>query len=104
MDRPLPGPGNMMKRTALFCAALCAVALVFAGIVNNPARAADGAGVAQIAKLLLDWRPEPEFGGFYAGNLPGGSFGAHHLNVNIAIAGEGAPTWQLVAAGQTDFA
>ena len=55
-------------------------------------------------KLLLDWRPEPEFGGFYAANLPGGAFSAHQLNVTISSAGEGAPTWQLLASGQADFA
>jgi NitT/TauT family transport system substrate-binding protein len=55
-------------------------------------------------KLLLDWRPEPEFGGFYAANLPGGAFAADQLNVQITSAGEGAPTWQLLAAGQADFA
>jgi NitT/TauT family transport system substrate-binding protein len=55
-------------------------------------------------KLLLDWRPEPEFGGFYAANLPGGPFASQHLNVSIVSAGEGAPTWQLLASGQADFA
>jgi NitT/TauT family transport system substrate-binding protein len=55
-------------------------------------------------KLLLDWRPEPEFGGFYAAGLPGGAFANHQLNVAVTSAGEGAPTWQLLAAGQADFA
>lgn len=55
-------------------------------------------------KLLLDWRPEPEFGGFYAANLDGGAFAKHQLTVDITSAGEGAPTWQLLASGQADFA
>jgi NitT/TauT family transport system substrate-binding protein len=55
-------------------------------------------------KLLLDWRPEPEFGGFYAAGLPGAAFANHQLNVAVSSAGEGAPTWQLLASGQADFA
>jgi len=64
-----------------------------------------GAGPAnRDVKLLLDWRPEPEFGGFYAADLPDAAFSNHQLNVTIASAGEGAPTWQLLATGQADFA
>ncbi len=54
-------------------------------------------------ELTLDWKPEPEFGGFYAAQL-NGAFAAHGLGVEIKSAGEGATTWQLVAAGKTDFA
>lgn len=86
---------------------LILVCLIAAGCGRNdqsaptaPATQPDAAAV----KLLLDWRPEPEFGGFYAANLPGGAFAAHHLNVQITSAGEGAPTWQLLASGQADFA
>jgi NitT/TauT family transport system substrate-binding protein len=54
-------------------------------------------------KLTLDWKPEPEFGGFYAAQVDG-DFAKQHLDVTIKSAGEGAPTWQLVATGKTDFA
>ncbi|MGA3067380.1 MAG: ABC transporter substrate-binding protein [Tepidisphaeraceae bacterium] len=54
-------------------------------------------------QLTLDWKAEPEFGGFYAGQLIG-SFAKHGLAVDIKPAGEGADTWQLVATGKTDFA
>jgi len=67
------------------------------------ASGANGAATGQI-KLLLDWRPEPEFGGFYEAGLPDGAFSHHQLDVNIASAGEGAPTWQLLASSQADFA
>ena len=94
-----------MGRAGIVCAlAGGAVLFIFNLIAGSHARAADGGNATQNVKLLLDWRPEPEFGGFYAGNLAGGSFGSHHLNVNIAIAGEGAPTWQLLASGRADFA
>ena len=52
--------------------------------------------------LTLDWHPEPEFGGFYAAE-ESGAFAQHNLDVNIKSAGEGAPIWQLVATGKTDF-
>jgi NitT/TauT family transport system substrate-binding protein len=54
-------------------------------------------------KLTLDWKPEPEFGGFYAAR-ESGAFKRHNLDVDIRSAGEGAPTWQLVATGKTEFA
>ena len=39
--------------------------------------------------LTLDWRPEPEFGGFYAAQQ-NGAFAKHNLDVTIKSAGEGA--------------
>jgi NitT/TauT family transport system substrate-binding protein len=53
--------------------------------------------------LTLDWKAEPEFGGFYAGQI-GGAFAKQGLDVSITPAGEGADTWQLVATGKTEFA
>jgi NitT/TauT family transport system substrate-binding protein len=54
-------------------------------------------------ELTLDWKPEPEFGGFYAAQQSG-AFAHHGLEVSIKTAGEGADTWQLVATGKTEFA
>jgi NitT/TauT family transport system substrate-binding protein len=78
----------MMHRlfTAMFLILLCA-------------RVVDGQTKTQ---LLLDWHPEPEFGGFYAAQV-GGSFAGHGLNVEIKSAGEGADMWQLIAADKADF-
>ena len=61
------------------------------------------AAAADKVQLTLDWKPEPEFGGFYAAQQ-NGSFAKHNLDVTIKSAGEGAPTWQLVATGKTLFA
>jgi len=55
------------------------------------------------ASITLDWRPEPEFGGFYQARAHG-DFKSAGLNVDLKNAGLGAPTWQLVAGGKTDFA
>ena len=47
--------------------------------------------------------PSLNSAGFYAAGQDG-AFSRHGLNVNIAPAGEGADTWQLVATGKTEFA
>ena len=54
-------------------------------------------------RLTLDWKPEPEFGGFYAAKASG-AFSRNGLDVDIRSGGEGAPTTTLVASGQSDFA
>lgn len=53
--------------------------------------------------ITLDWKPEPEFGGFYQADLSG-LYKSHGLDVVLKSAGAGAPTWQLVASKQTEFA
>src|SRR4051812_3111832 len=55
------------------------------------------------AKLTLDWKPEPEFGGFYAAQQIK-AFEQNGLDIEIKPAGPGAPSWQLVATGRTEFA
>lgn len=54
-------------------------------------------------RLTLDWKPEPEFGGFYSAKQTG-EFDRRGLDVDLRSAGPGAPTWMLVATGKTDFA
>jgi NitT/TauT family transport system substrate-binding protein len=61
------------------------------------------AGQKSLVTLTLDWKPEPEFGGFYAAQL-NDEYAKNNLDVTIQPAGEGAPTWQLVATGKTEFA
>jgi NitT/TauT family transport system substrate-binding protein len=61
------------------------------------------ASAADKVQLTFDWKPEPEFGGFYAAQA-NGAFAKHGLDVTLKSAGEGAATWQLVATGKTLFA
>ena len=63
-----------------------------------------GCGKAETKKttLTLDWKPEPEFGGFYAAQS-GGAFTHHGIDIDLKPAGEGS-LWKLVASGNTDFA
>jgi NitT/TauT family transport system substrate-binding protein len=69
---------------------------------KSNAASSNGSGPAKV-RLTLDWKPEPEFGGFYAAKEIG-AFGKHGLDVDITPFGPGAPTWQLVATGKTEFA
>lgn len=74
--------------------AALALSLVFgSGCAKKAAPAAAGsAGPKQPApvKLALDWVPEPEFGGFYAGR-EAGSYARHGLTVEIQGGGAGVP-------------
>ena len=57
---------------------------------------------AQI-KIALNWKPEPQFGGFYAAEEKG-LFKAQKLDVKLIPGGSGTPTIQMLAAGQVDYA
>lgn len=58
---------------------------------------------AEKLKLVLNWVPEPEFGGIYAAQQTG-AFQKHGLDVEIQTGGAGTPTWQLVATGKAPYA
>lgn len=49
-------------------------------------------------RLALNWKPEPEFGGFYAA-----PFSKYGLDVEILPGGAGTPTVQMVGAGSAEF-
>lgn len=57
----------------------------------------------QIYKLALNWKPEPQFGGFYQ-SLVDQEFEKQGLKVEILPGGSGTPTIQMVASGKVDFA
>src|SRR3954447_12407606 len=57
---------------------------------------------AEKATIVLNWVPEPEFGGIYAAK-ESGAFAKHNLDVAIKPGGAGAPTWQQVASGKAEF-
>jgi NitT/TauT family transport system substrate-binding protein len=62
------------------------------------------AGSANSTKLqlMLNWKAEPEFGGFYAAKLSGG-FQKRNLDVDITEGGAGTPVVQMVANGKAPF-
>ncbi len=53
--------------------------------------------------IALNWKAEPEFGGFYAAQLKG-FYKKAGLNVRIQEGGSGTPTVQMLANGKVDFA
>ena len=69
--------------------------IAFAGI--------DSAMAMSEIELLLNWKPEPEFGGFYEAQYRG-YFQNEGLKVKIIEGGAGTPTTQMVANGKVHFA
>lgn len=62
-----------------------------------------GANAAdQNIKLLLNWKPEAEFGGIYAAQEEH-IFEKHHLKVEVLSGGAGTPSVQMVASSKIDF-
>ncbi len=52
--------------------------------------------------LALNWKPEPQFGGFYAAHVAGIDL-KNNVNFEILPGGAGTPVVQMVAAGKMDF-
>lgn len=52
-------------------------------------------------RLALNWKPEPQFGGFYAARE---AFLKEKLQVEILPGGSGTPTLQMLAAGRAEYA
>jgi NitT/TauT family transport system substrate-binding protein len=53
--------------------------------------------------LALNWKPEPEFGGFYQAQIDG-EFKKRGLDVVIQEGGSGTPTVQMLANNKVDYA
>lgn len=54
-------------------------------------------------KLALNWKAEPQFGGFYAADF-NGHYKKNNLSVKIIEGGSGTPTIQMITSGQVDYA
>ena len=53
-------------------------------------------------KLVLNWKAEPEFAGFYTAQI-NKSYEKNKIEAEIIQGGAGTPTVQMLAAGQVDF-
>src|SRR5882757_4787830 len=73
----------MMRRRSFL--AVCAAALA---ACSKPSK----------IRLALNWKPDPQFGGFYAA-----PYETHGLDVEILPGGAGTPTIQMVGAGSAEF-
>jgi NitT/TauT family transport system substrate-binding protein len=77
---------------------LIVVALIFSpGIAG----AAESAKAAKL-QFALNWKAEPEFGGFYAAKLSG-YFQQRNLDIEITEGGAGTPVVQMVANSKVPF-
>src|SRR3954453_8038367 len=55
-------------------------------------------GKSSRIRLALNWKPDPEFGGFYAAD-----YAKHGLDVALLPGGSGTPTIQMIGAGSAEF-
>jgi NitT/TauT family transport system substrate-binding protein len=58
---------------------------------------------AEPIQLALNWKAEPQFGGFYAAQVQG-LYAKNGLDVKIIEGGSGTPTIQILGAGKVDYA
>jgi len=74
-----------------------------AAVAAEPVAAEDAASETAAVRLALNWKAEPQFGGFYAAQAHG-----HYADggpaVEIIEGGSGAPTIQIVGAGKVEYA
>jgi NitT/TauT family transport system substrate-binding protein len=59
--------------------------------------------LAEPLVLALNWKPEPQFGGFYTAQVEG-YYRNNNLDVKIIEGGSGTPTIQMLLAGKVDYA
>lgn len=62
-----------------------------------------GSVTADPTTLALNWKAEPQFGGFYAAQVLG-LYKKNTLDVSIIEGGSGTPTIQVLGAGKVDYA
>ena len=73
------------------------------GVLWSAQLLAQSAVPAQPLVLALNWKPEPQFGGFYAAQVAG-YYERNNLDVKIIEGGSGTPTIQMLLAGKVDYA
>ncbi len=78
---------------------------IFAALLAACATPGDNSGGVRTgqATLQLNWKEEPQFGGFYAAQREG-IFARHNLDITVRAGGLGAPTVDMVGAGNVEFA
>jgi NitT/TauT family transport system substrate-binding protein len=78
------------------------IVFVLAGCGGETGAPSGDANLTKVT-LQLNWKPEPQFGGFYAARVIG-AFAEHGLDVDIREGGASAPTVDMLAAGTVPFA
>lgn len=98
-----------MKLTSMSTSVVFAATLVVTTVATfsaadsahaNPAKTK--AVPVEKVRLALNWKPEPQFGGFYAARVAELDK-KNQIELDIVPGGAGTPVVQMVAAGQFDF-
>jgi NitT/TauT family transport system substrate-binding protein len=79
--------------------------LMIVGALSLACDKKDSSAAAPAAKkvtLQLNWKPEPQFGGFYTAK-ESGAFSKRGIDADVVAGGVGTPTVQMVAAGKAEF-
>jgi NitT/TauT family transport system substrate-binding protein len=97
MHKMFPMKTNMLKlKPSLHRSFWLMLMLIASALMHATAR-------AETLTIQLNWKPEPQFGGFYAAEVQG-HYRSAGLDVKVEPGGSGAPTLQMVAAGRVPFA
>lgn len=91
-----------LRQIGLVIVAVVVAAVGCSAPRRDPAPAADGAAGRDKVKLLLDWYPEAEHGGFYAA-LVHGIFEKHGLDVEIVPGGRTSAVTPELVLGRAQF-
>jgi NitT/TauT family transport system substrate-binding protein len=78
------------------------LAILLCSSCDRTPESADPAKPVQVS-LQLNWKPEPQFGGFYTAEVER-IYEQHGLEVKVIAGGAGAPTVEMVGAGTVPFA
>jgi NitT/TauT family transport system substrate-binding protein len=87
---------------AILAAACVALGLCGCQAGEAPADSPAAEQALTTVTLQLNWKPEPQFGGFYAAQMAG-AYARNRLAVAINPGGAGAPTIDMVGAGTVPF-
>jgi NitT/TauT family transport system substrate-binding protein len=90
--------GYFDLRLSAFICGFIFLALAASGCESK--EGSTSASGAQKVTLQLNWKPEPQFGGFYAATDVAAK---HNLEIDVVPGGVGTPTVQMVAAGNVPF-
>src|SRR5829696_1712740 len=90
--------GTRLSTIIVLAACLCACSK--SPLASEVDSGASAAGTK--VKLVLNWVPEPEFGGFYAAR-DGGAYRRQGFDVEVIGGGAGVPVVQMVATGRAHF-
>ena len=90
--------------SGFFAVLLSLVASVSSAAKPSPSPVATSSAKTSSEKvrIALNWKPEPQFGGFYAAQT--GDIGKKYgIDFDVVPGGAGTPVIQMIAAGQFDF-